>query len=559
MADNVGYTPGTGATVAADDIGGVLHQRVKIGIGADGTAVDLSSANPMPITAPSAIPISTPSAIDVAVNNFPASQNVSVSNFPATQAVSGPLTDAQLRATAVSVFESDPSPGTAFGPVVSGNTVLFSAVDTANERTIVLQLTGLWDGGVYLQASQDGTTWWSCQGFGSSSDAVLSDTFYNPDIITIPVVARYFRAITTPDFSGSISGQYVLRTTDVPPFWNNSQLVAVDPAVTMPMGGVDPLGNVRRVALAENGGIQPADGRTVVGNRVGATVGPIVLMDTTGYGSVVLQLQGTFTGTVTFQVSNDLTTWAATAGWAVAGAAAPTSTATAVGQWVIPAAGRFFRAQVTTAGTGNPVAIATLKNFSAWFPASSPSIAANSSVNLAQINATTPVTGGVAGILAIGGNIAVGAAPTANPIPLAWDGTNTRRILTDASSGGVVLGSSTVTNGQTLSRFSQTVTTPAATQIKASAGRLTMLSISNGGTVAGFLHIYNAAAVTLGTTTDVHCYAIPANVANFPITLPDGGLYFSAGIGAAFTAGSANNDNTAFGSAPTLIANYAFI
>lgn len=49
MADNVGYTPGSGAIVAADDIGGVLHQRVKIGVGTDGTAVDVSSANPMPV------------------------------------------------------------------------------------------------------------------------------------------------------------------------------------------------------------------------------------------------------------------------------------------------------------------------------------------------------------------------------------------------------------------------------------------------------------------------------------------------------------------------------
>lgn len=40
MADNVGYTPGTGATVAADDISGVLYQRVKISLGADGSAVD---------------------------------------------------------------------------------------------------------------------------------------------------------------------------------------------------------------------------------------------------------------------------------------------------------------------------------------------------------------------------------------------------------------------------------------------------------------------------------------------------------------------------------------
>lgn len=49
MADNVGYTPGTGATVAADEIGGVLHQRVKLGIGDDGVAVDVSAANPMPV------------------------------------------------------------------------------------------------------------------------------------------------------------------------------------------------------------------------------------------------------------------------------------------------------------------------------------------------------------------------------------------------------------------------------------------------------------------------------------------------------------------------------
>ena len=51
MADNVDYTPGVGATIAADEIGGVLHQRVKVGIGQDGTATDISSANPMPSVA----------------------------------------------------------------------------------------------------------------------------------------------------------------------------------------------------------------------------------------------------------------------------------------------------------------------------------------------------------------------------------------------------------------------------------------------------------------------------------------------------------------------------
>ena len=49
MTDFVGYTPGTGASVAVDDIGGILHQRVKIGVGDDGTAVDVSETNPMPV------------------------------------------------------------------------------------------------------------------------------------------------------------------------------------------------------------------------------------------------------------------------------------------------------------------------------------------------------------------------------------------------------------------------------------------------------------------------------------------------------------------------------
>jgi hypothetical protein len=40
MADNISVTPGTGASIAADDISSVLYQRVKLGLGADGTAND---------------------------------------------------------------------------------------------------------------------------------------------------------------------------------------------------------------------------------------------------------------------------------------------------------------------------------------------------------------------------------------------------------------------------------------------------------------------------------------------------------------------------------------
>lgn len=50
MADNVTITAGTGTTIAADDIAGVLHQRVKLSQGADGVAVDVSSAAPLQVS-----------------------------------------------------------------------------------------------------------------------------------------------------------------------------------------------------------------------------------------------------------------------------------------------------------------------------------------------------------------------------------------------------------------------------------------------------------------------------------------------------------------------------
>jgi hypothetical protein len=50
MADNIGYTPGSGAVVAADDVGGVLYQRIKPAFGEDNTAIDVSEANPLPVT-----------------------------------------------------------------------------------------------------------------------------------------------------------------------------------------------------------------------------------------------------------------------------------------------------------------------------------------------------------------------------------------------------------------------------------------------------------------------------------------------------------------------------
>ncbi|GGB15062.1 hypothetical protein GCM10011380_00600 [Sphingomonas metalli] len=49
MSDNI-TAPASGLSFATDDIGGTHYPRTKISVGTDGTAVDVSAANPLPIT-----------------------------------------------------------------------------------------------------------------------------------------------------------------------------------------------------------------------------------------------------------------------------------------------------------------------------------------------------------------------------------------------------------------------------------------------------------------------------------------------------------------------------
>lgn len=55
MTDNLAYTPGLGASVATDYVGGVHVQRIKVQHGADGFASDVSHDDPLPVTTSSRI------------------------------------------------------------------------------------------------------------------------------------------------------------------------------------------------------------------------------------------------------------------------------------------------------------------------------------------------------------------------------------------------------------------------------------------------------------------------------------------------------------------------
>lgn len=105
MPDNVGYTPGSGATIAADDIGGVLYQRVKLAVGADGAAADVSTANQMPVDASYGELIEAVEALRMAVSSLTKSIGYALPNltgFPIMEVRQGTAGNLNVNASIVS-------------------------------------------------------------------------------------------------------------------------------------------------------------------------------------------------------------------------------------------------------------------------------------------------------------------------------------------------------------------------------------------------------------------------------------------------------------------------
>jgi hypothetical protein len=76
MADNT-TLPGTGDIVAADDVGGIKYQRVKVSTGADGTAVDNDATHPIYIDKITGGDLVAGASIGVVTETAPASDTAS--------------------------------------------------------------------------------------------------------------------------------------------------------------------------------------------------------------------------------------------------------------------------------------------------------------------------------------------------------------------------------------------------------------------------------------------------------------------------------------------------
>jgi hypothetical protein len=148
MADNITVSPGAGATIGADDVGGVLIQRIKNTWGADGTATDVDVAAGMPV-----------------------------------QSGWKELT----------------------GSAAANNTDLVSA-DVSGYRWVSVQLTGTFNANIAFQQSNDGLTWQPLYIIQTSALFNGYSSAANTSGVTCagPITSRYIRFRTNAYTSGPV-------------------------------------------------------------------------------------------------------------------------------------------------------------------------------------------------------------------------------------------------------------------------------------------------------------------------------------------------------------------
>lgn len=302
-----------------------------------------------------------------------------------------------------------------------------TGIDTTGYQSLVVQINGTWVGNMWFEGSNDNLVWGETF-VTSIDDGITQDIINTNGLYQIKVTSKYIRLNVLQLSSGSITALILGRTVQ--------GISAADLlSYAMDKNNNSPL-YVSEVDTKKDNSkaLVPSDAPLEINGSGTAANSILFIIDTTGYQTIAVQLFGTWAGTVTFTSSNIKTpaNFVSILGYTSTGGQIPVSTATANGLYIFPCSGKFFRLQVTAYTSGNVQASAFLRQQP--FPQSLLNIP---SVNTAQYGGTTVVNAGVAGVAAIGGNIATGAAQTTNPVVIGGVDTNktplTRRIQTDTT------------------------------------------------------------------------------------------------------------------------------
>ena len=297
------------------------------------------------------------------------------------------------------------------------NTVLYNGtvsasgaltgIDTTGYQSIVVEVQGSgWNGIIEVETNTDNSVpWYNLQVINTDRSG-LAEFIASNGVFVSSVTGRYIR-INVLEMSGTATITVLGRT------------VQAMSAIDLLSQALDPKNGVQ-LQVVETSLKRDQSNALVLSDNpapisIVGLVGTVIKIDTTGYQSVNITSLS-FAGSVTAS-DDDLTYQAVTGVPRVLGLM--TATIAAGAGYSFPVLGRWMKITLTTAGSG----VAYLKNtpFNPLYT-TTPQVAGGAGVNA-----------GVVGIPAVGGNIAVGVAPTANPIIAGSIDTSglTRRILSD--------------------------------------------------------------------------------------------------------------------------------
>lgn len=255
MADNIPITPGAGATIATDDVAGVHYQVVKQAFGLADAATLVSASNPLPVTGTVTV---GNASLAVTGAFYQATQPVSLTSTTITGsvAVTGPLTDTQLRATAV------PVSGTFF---------------QATQPVSIATMPSTPVTGTFWQATQPVS--------GTVTANAGTGTFTVGGTVALGAGAAAIGTVGVTSLPALVAGTAVIGALVANQSVNNAQIGGVAVAVGSGVTGT----GVQRVTLATD---VPLPAGT---NSIGTTMGPTLTkatQGTTGYSTQDLKDAG---------------------------------------------------------------------------------------------------------------------------------------------------------------------------------------------------------------------------------------------------------------------------
>lgn len=261
-----------------------------------------------------------------------------------------------------------------------------------------VQLSGTWVGNIYFESSHDGTVWDTVLAH-SRDDVALQDMVDQNGLYSIRASGKYLR-YNVANITGTIAAVMLGKTVDALSPADKLSF-AMDKQLNMPLF-VEAVNTERRDLI---GAQIPSDAPAPISWTSISVANAPLTIDTTGYQSIIVQK--TTAGIITPTVSNDGATWFGTMGVTATAPYAPgTTLPAATGVYIFPVTGRYFR----LTGPASVVnCLIYLRQAPSW---------QNTTDNLAYVAGSAIVTGGLAGVLSVGGNVATAVAPTANPVQI---------------------------------------------------------------------------------------------------------------------------------------------